>query len=551
MHLTAIFDCTNGQTDMVMNSVAISSLKSPPRKATPTPNVVFGSDALMGATLPVATKGSELLKDLPSLTALVLATSQEERAHLNTKLGEIAEMLNSLTQQPGRDDDEATQALKYTITIVDDRITRGLAILQINELPQDIRPLSPEEQIELAHAMDQKRHAFWTKLYEVPFVQQEAIATLESLETKQAIIATIIFPLRTDEYRYANKSARNAMLKESVKESLQQIRDLGEHVDAGIGSDYRRKVATILARTPLAPENALALASACKRKAQSLIDAEVRSSAQDLPEGYHALRADFGASALHVRGFISELTRLEEPYILLKNYMVMSVANLARSVINRTTHRITTEKTDLFQSGVVGIMRGVERFDPGYGTQLTTHVFNWITQAVRVERSVGAFAVSVPLYKQADFFKVRTRIQNDEESTRLQDIAAQQGVSAEDARAFTALLSPARSLDYRPENSMSLNELVADKTSITSADKMDRDDLKYQLSLAFQRLNATENKIVSMFYGLNGMTSKSDAEISAEIGMRTDQVKSIRARSLARLQRDSTAQGINELYGAH
>ena len=121
--------------------------------------------------------------------------------------------------------------------------------------------------------------------------------------------------------------------------------------------------------------------------------------------------------------------------------------------------------------------------------------------------------------------------------------------------AFAALLSPARSLDYQTEGSkggrsMSLNETVADRTTLETDDGLDREDLKHQLSLVFQRLNPTERMIVSMFYGLDGTTSKSDAEISAEIGMSTERVRSYRNRSLARLQRDSTAQGINEIYGA-
>jgi RNA polymerase nonessential primary-like sigma factor len=538
-----------------MNIGAVSSLKSLPRKESPAIDVVFGSDALMGASLPTASKHAELLKDLPPLATIVVATSKEERTRLATKLLEIGEALSCLTRQPDPHDVQVIRALADADTVLNDRITRGLTILNNKEIPEDVGPLSPSEQNELVQAMDDKRHVFWTKLYEVPFVQREAIATLESLETKQGIIATIILPPRTDEYRNADKATRDAMLLESTRESLRKIREIAEHSDAGIGSDYRQKVATILARTPLAPEHALALASECKRKAQSLIDAEIRSSRQNIPDEHHALLADFGAPALQVRSFISELARLEEPYIRLKNYMVMSVAGLAHSVVNRSALRTAADKIDLFQSGIVGIMRGIERFDPGYGSKLSTAIFPWITQAIRVERSVTAFAVSVPFHKQSEFFKVRALSQQITNSNGLLEIAAQQGVSAEDALAFTALLSPARSLDYETQSlkggsSMSLNETVADRSTLETDDGLDREDLKHQLSLAFQRLNPTERTIVSMFYGLDGTTRKSDAEISAEIGMSTERVRSYRTRSLARLQRDSAAQGINEIYGA-
>ena len=539
----------------MVNIEAVSSLESPPRKASPAINVILGSDTLIATSLPIAGKHNELLRDLPPLATIIVATSKEERDRLRTKLLEIGEALSCLTRQSDPHDTQVTRALAYADTVVNDRITRGLTILNNKEIPQDVGPLSPDEQVELARAMEDKRHVFWTKLYEVPFVQRQAIATLESLETKQGTIATIIFPPRTNEYRNADKPARNAMLLESIRESLRKIREIGEHSDAGIGSDYRQKVAPILLRTPLAPEHALTLASECKRNAQSLIDAEIRSSRQNIPDEHHALLANFGAPALQVRGFIADLVRLEAPYIRLKNYMVMSVTALAHSVVNRSALRTAAEKIDLFQSGIVGIMRGVERFDPGYGCKLSTTLFPWITQAVRVERSVAAFPVSVPFHKKSEFFKVRALSQQVTSSSGLLEIAAQQGVSAEDTMAFAALLSPARSLDYQTEGSkggrsMSLNETVADRTTLETDDGLDREDLKHQLSLVFQRLNPTERMIVSMFYGLDGTTNKSDAEISAEIGMSTERVRSYRTRSLTRLQRDSIAQGLNEIYGA-
>ena len=536
-----------------MNSVALSSLNPPPRESISAADVFSASDGLLAPMLPLASKLNELLSDLPSLTTLIMATSKEENALLSAKLGEIAETLSTLTEQVDPNEDQAVRALEHADIIANDRITRGFIILRNKEIPEGVGPLSPKEHVELAHAMEEKRHAFWTKLYEVPFVQRETIAILNSLETKQGKISTIIFPPRTHEYRSANKSTRDSMLWESTRDSLEQIRKLGDHTNAGIGSDYRKEVAAILARTPLAPEHALVLASECKRKAQSLIDAEIKDSSQNPPVEFQASLADFGASALKVRGFIAELNRLEEPYIRLKNYMVMSLTNLAHSVINRKKLTNFKEKTDLFQSGVVGIMRGVERYDPGYGTKLTTNVFEWIAQGVRAERGVGAFAVSVPLRKQQAFFKVRALCNQHESSTELVEIASQQGISIQDAFAFIALLSPARSLDFRPDESgatsMSLHQLVPDKNTPENDEAVYIEDLKREISMAFRNLNLTERQILSLAYGLEGGTPKTDAEIGVEIGMRTERVKNFRNRSLTRLKRAPDAQRINELYG--
>ena len=540
---------------MVMKIEVGNSCESTSQKASAANGVAFGSDALRVSSLPTATEHEEILKHLPALSTLVAATSSAERSYLATTLRDMRDKHTAFLHQPEQGDRHVVRDLADVDALVNDRIERGLAILNTTEIPQEVVRLSPHDQVELAQAMAEKRHLFWTKLYEVPFVQREVISILESLEPKQGIISTILFPPRTDEYRNATKSVRDQMLLESARASLREIRELGEHADAGIGSDYRQKVASILARTPLAPERALALASECKRKAHALIEAEIRGSGQPLPEGGHCELTDFAASALQVRGFIAELSRLEQPYSRLKNYMVMSMAGLAQSFVNRTPFRRADEKSDLFQSGIVGIMRGVERFDPGYGTMLSTSIFPGMQQAVRIEQRVGALAVSIPPRKLSEFFKIRALSQDRRQSPQLLERAAQQGVSAEDALAFVALVYPARSLDYRSENlkggsSTSLSETLAERNTVENDEGMNREDLQHQLSLAFRRLTNTEREIVSMFFGLDGGTKRSDAEIGAKLGMSTERVRSFRNRSIARLQRDATAQGIHELYGA-
>ena len=537
----------------MIRSVSVTPSSSSQQPKEVSPDGAFVSDRFPCGQLTAAPGGDyqDLLSSLPPLSVLVISTLREHRDHVAGILTKVGEGLESIRHNIQNGEPPVAGDFERVAQIVIDRIERGHQLFVQSDIPQGVSALSAEDQYELARAMEIKRELFWTKLYEVPFIQNEAIATLESLETKEGIVATLLSAPRTEEYRQASKSERNAILLEGARNALRKIRELGDGAGEGIGSTYRQNVAAILTQTALAPERALMLASECKRKAQALIDAEIKSSSGGLTDDYRILQSEFGASALRVRGFVAELTRLEEPYGRLKNYMVMSLANMAGSVANRKARHTKSSKEDLFQSGIVGIMRGVERFDPGYGNVLITSTFSWANQAIGMEQSTYAFAVSMPREKQAQFFKIRAQSERGGTSKGVFELATNQGIPADDARAFNALLSPVLSFDYRPDYSgRALTELIPDGKSIEIDDRSEKEDLRHRVLSALKILKPMERKILSMHFGLDGADRLNDSEISAQLNVTVEQVRRFRRESLWRLSRYSEAKEMRELYAS-
>ena len=496
-----------------------------------------------------------LLTEVPPLSVLVVETSPAQRKQLTETLVRVEETLKSLVEKYDKNEEVPGREVARVAEVLTDRVRRGSELFAHHEIPQDVQPLSVDDQRELARAMENMRHRFWTKLYEVPFVQREAIAVLESLETKQGIVSTLLFPPRTEEYRNASKSERNAILLNAARNSLLQIRHLGEPFNDGIGSPYRQKVASILCSTPLHAERALALAAEVKRKGNALIDAEMRPMPAGASDESQGLERDIGASPLQVRGFLSELTRLQEPYMRLKNYTVMSLSGMARSEVNRKVRGNDSRREDLLQSCMVGIMRGVERFDPAYGNKITTNTFEWLTHALRMERSAHAFAVSIPHNKQAEFFKIRALSEEAGSVRSLVEIATEHGVSADDTAAYVSLVSPAHSLDSRAENggrgtSRALSEIVADPKPTGIDSDLEMEDLRARLSAALKVLNRKERQVLSMHFGLDGIERRSDVEIGAVLGITKDRVAVLRRESLFRLSRNPDAKRIHEQYAS-
>ncbi|MDA7433864.1 sigma-70 family RNA polymerase sigma factor [Synechococcus sp. AH-601-P18] len=101
------------------------------------------------------------------------------------------------------------------------------------------------------------------------------------------------------------------------------------------------------------------------------------------------------------RGMAEEATPAEKRIgARAKNKMVQSnlklVVNVSKKFIPVTRHSNALDLADLFQEGVVGLNRAVEKFDPCAGYKLSTYAYWWIRQSISRAIETQKTTIRVP-----------------------------------------------------------------------------------------------------------------------------------------------------------
>jgi RNA polymerase primary sigma factor len=201
---------------------------------------------------------------------------------------------------------------------------------------------------------------------------------------------------------------------------------------------------------------------------------------------------------------------------------------------------------DLIAEGNIGLIKAVERFDPGKGAKLGTYAAWWIKQTIRRALANHANTIRLPVHLSGKIAKL-TRVSNrlagefGREPTD-EELAMELGLSAAKVghlRRSLARLVPLDAPWRGPEGEASggaMSDIIEDEQAQTPYEEASWRDLQDGLPGLFAVLNQRERRIIDLRFGMDGTTERTLDEIGREFGCTRENIRLIQKAALQKMR---------------
>lgn len=198
---------------------------------------------------------------------------------------------------------------------------------------------------------------------------------------------------------------------------------------------------------------------------------------------------------------------------------------------------------DLISEGNIGLMRAVERFDPGKGAKLSAYSAWWIKHAITQAFANQSKVTRVPVYVMEKLGKMRRvalRLQEElDRDPTDEELAAEMGTTASRiTRMRMAVVEPV-SLDAETngEGSRSYAEVIADERTETPGQKLENETQRAMVRQIIDTLTHREQAVLHSRFGLNGHDPKNLEETGKELNITDERVRQIQNGAFVKLRR--------------